>query len=648
MANYNTDQFQDQTRSSVWERWTLSRRGQLILLGVMATLMMGSLWLIGGWAFERSLADMRAKLDARMSLYAANIVSALEKHEYLPILLARDPMITDVFDPSVSHIDLDNINRYLSTIRQISEVSAVYVMDKRGLTIVASNWDQADSFVGQNFRFRPYFKNAMQGRRGHYFALGTTSKIPGYYVSYPIGDLENPQGVIVVKVSLARLEEAWGRARESVFVTDSNGVAIVASAQEWLFRTLEPLNEKQRTQFARTRQYADAPLKALQVARLESLDSHIQKMHVRYPDPEGDHQNPIDQDKWVSAYVHQKPVLGTDWMLHYVFKASLLQNDVFDAVITAAMVWGVIITLTLLIIQRKRVIEARLDFQEQHRLMLEQAAEELEQRVERRTLALQKTNDQLEQEITERLRAERKARHTQDELVQAGKLAAIGQMAAGLTHEMNQPVTAIRNYAENARTFIERNSMDMAQQNLRYIADLCDHLGGIAGQLKVFARKSPVQVRAVHVPDAVNETLTLLKSGTRLTEINVIEKYDDRALWVSADQIRLVQVLLNVIRNAMEALENTDDPTIAIVTQRIGERVHITVHDNGIGIEDAVLEHVFNPFFTTKDVGKGLGLGLSISSRIVQDFGGVLKAYNHPEEGGAVFEINLNHAKGTL
>ena len=253
---------------------THSRKAGVLCLSILVSIAVASLWVIGSLAFDKSLADMRAKIDARMSLYSANIVSALEKHEYLPILLSRDPVINEIFQTGLAQSDQDRISRHLNVIQQTAEVSAVYVMDHTGLTRAASNWDQDDSFVGQNFQFRPYFKNAMKGRRGYYFALGTRSKIPGYYVSYPLGDLENPKGVIVVKVSLARLEEAWARARDTVFVTDLNGVAIVGSAQEWLFRTLTPLKANQRDQFLETRQYADAPLKPLQMARREQVDGH--------------------------------------------------------------------------------------------------------------------------------------------------------------------------------------------------------------------------------------------------------------------------------------------------------------------------------------------------------------------------------------
>jgi len=622
------------------------RQANVIIVGCFAALMMGSLWAVGVWAFERSLSEMREKLDARMSLYAANIVSALEKHEYLPVLLSRDPMIQQLFEAGGPvRLDHDRINRHLSVIQQTAEVSAVYVMDRNGTTVVASNWDQEDSFVGQNFQFRPYFKNAMKGRQGYYFALGTTSKIPGYYVSYPLGDLENPVGVIVVKVSLARLEEAWARAQDTVFVSDANGVVIVASAQEWLFRTIAPIKQTQRVTFVKTRQYAETPLKPLQIARAEQVDGHTQRMHLRYPNAEGSHSAPLDHEKWMSTYIHQKPVLGTEWMLHYVFKASELRKDVIDAVLSAALIWGVIIALILVLLQRRRVIFARLQLQEQRRDMLQQAATDLEHRVERRTLALQQANENLEQEIVVRMKAQQQARETQDELIQAAKLAAIGQMAAGMTHEMNQPVTAIRNYAETAQAFMTRGSPHIAEQNLGHIMNLCDRLGAIAGQLKVFARKAPVQVQTVCVLDHIEEALGLLRSGTHLDDMTIERSFDLDAHWAQADPIRLVQVLVNVIRNAMDAVAGCAIQRIDIATHREVDFVHITVRDTGRGIDPVHLSQVFDPFFTTKEVGEGLGLGLSISSRIMQDFEGRLQAHNHPD-GGAVFVLILKAEDG--
>ncbi len=617
----------------------LQNRSIKILLVILISIAMPlTLWALAQWTHTNSLNDLRRKLDSRMQLYSSNIVSELEKYEYLPVILARDPILKSLFEGEMLDFRIDRANRHLSAIEQIAEVSAVYVMTTQGNTVAASNWDEENSFVGKNFRFRPYFKNAMQGRTGHYFALGTTSNIPGYYLSYPIGDGDKIDGVVVVKVSVARLEEAWARAKEEVIVTDRNGVVIISGRDEWRFRTLEKLRPDLRQSLINSRQYSDAQLIPIETGRERIIDDNTKRIAIRHPLANGK-----DASKWEDIYIRSRPVLGTDWIVHYIFREATLRNDVINTLIIAAFAWLIAILSFLYMLQRRNMINHRLEYQERHRQTLENAAIELEHRVERRTKALSEANKRLEEEIQERHKAEDDLHRAQDELVQAGKLAALGQMAAGITHEMNQPLTAIRSYADNASVLLKRDRLDDVDSNLVQISQLCARLGKISGQLKVFSRKTPSQKEPISLVKVMADTLTLLESSSKFENTQIINNIKDPSISVLGEAIRLEQVLLNILRNALDALADKAGACIWISAHAQGTRMVIHIRDNGPGFEGDDLERIFDPFFTTKEVGKGLGLGLSISSRIIQDFGGVLKAHNHPD-GGAVFTIELLQA----
>jgi two-component system C4-dicarboxylate transport sensor histidine kinase DctB len=617
-----------------------NKSNRFLFVMIMLCILPVFLWTIGSWRHAQSLNELKQTLDSELKLFSSNIVSELEKYEYLPILLSGDPLLKQLLKKDTHNKDeIDQVNRHLSLIQNTTEVSTVYLMNKTGLTLAASNWDKEDSFVGKNFKFRPYFKNAMQGGIGKYFALGTTSNIPGYYVSYPLINNNEISGVVVVKVSVARLENDWLNAQKEVFISDRNDVIIISGSTPWKFRTLYPINTKKRDELIQSRQYADANLIPIDRGRETTIDDFTKRLSIRTPTArEG------NAEGWDTVYLRSLPVIGTDWTIHYVYRQANVRQDVINILIIAAFSWLITVLSILYILQRRSLIASRLEYQERHQRTLEEAAVELEKRVERRTRALSDSNQKLEDEIKERQKAEKDLHLAQDELVQAGKLAALGQMAAGITHEMNQPLTAIRSYADNAKILIERERLTDAQSNLGLITELCARLGKISGQLKVFARKTPSQKEPILLSKIITDTLNLLENSAKLENITITNNCEQNNQLVLGETVRLEQVLLNILRNAVDALSDQNDGLIELNLEHSENRMTLLIRDNGPGFKDNDLKHVFDPFFTTKEVGEGLGLGLSISSRIIQDFGGVLKARNHPD-GGAVFSIELLKAR---
>jgi two-component system, NtrC family, C4-dicarboxylate transport sensor histidine kinase DctB len=319
---------------------------------------------------------------------------------------------------------------------------------------------------------------------------------------------------------------------------------------------------------------------------------------------------------------------------------ALDSRPVSDRVLSAALSAGIatllLLAAGLVVLQRRLALAERLEYQRRSRLMLEH-------RVTERTVELSSANARLTEEVAERERAEEEARRARDDLIQAAKLAALGQMAAGIVHEVNQPISAIRSYAENASLLLERGRIDLVRANLGEITGLTERMAKITRQLKTFARKSSGVVTPVSPRVVVEHALGLLGARTSDLGAEVVFELPDKDPLVLADQARLEQVLVNLLRNALDAVATRNNRLITISLGEDEEHVLLSVRDTGPGITEENLPRLFDPFFTTKEVGEGLGLGLSISYGIVQGFGGRIWAGNHPD-GGAVFTVALRRA----
>jgi two-component system C4-dicarboxylate transport sensor histidine kinase DctB len=261
-----------------------------------------------------------------------------------------------------------------------------------------------------------------------------------------------------------------------------------------------------------------------------------------------------------------------------------------------------------------------------------------------RTADLNAANTQLIQEVEERRLAEKQLRQTQTELVQAGKLAALGQMSAALSHEFNQPLAAVKSYAENAATFLDRDRPDNARENVLRISQMADRMASISKHLRNFARRPQEKQGPVSLLTVLDGALALTSAKLREAGGEIVVSKPDDDVAVVGGQVRLQQVVVNLIANALDAMEGHKDPVVEINIALQADVAILTVRDTGQGLSDEAKEQIFDPFYTTKSPGKGLGLGLSISYNIIRDFGGRLSASNHPE-GGAVFALELKRAE---
>ena len=273
------------------------------------------------------------------------------------------------------------------------------------------------------------------------------------------------------------------------------------------------------------------------------------------------------------------------------------------------------------------------------------AQRELEAKVAARTADLSTANLKLAGEIEERARAEGDLRETQGELIQAAKMATLGQMAAGITHELNQPLAALRGLAENAGAFLRQGREEEAAANLTRIVSLVDRLGKITGQLRSFSRRSGTERVAVDVAAAIAESLAILSPRIRASGARVTTDLDPAAQWVVFEPIRLSQVLVNLVGNALDAVKGRPGAQVVIRAWAGEGQVVLSVEDNGPGLEGAALARIFDPFFTTKPAGEGLGLGLPISLAIAREFGATLQPRPMPG-GGLAFDLALEAAAG--
>ena len=496
----------------------------------------------------------------------------------------------------------------------------------------SSNWQRDDSFVGEDLSFRPHFRDAMNNGSGRIFGIGTTRGEPGYYLSSRLADRGQTLGVAVIKVSLEQLEKSWSTGEAPAMGSDENGVVILGSVADWKFTTLRPLDEATRSAFDQTQQYNRRALKPLGLKEIRELDHGARLVRISGDSPEMVSVYPV-----TGRFLAQsRPLPGTPWTLT-VFSHLEQVDDIAQSRATVAIVVAVLLFMFgLMLAERRRHLKDRLAAQQ----ALQQAHDELERKVDERTADLSAANHLLQDEIAERIRAERTLRAAQDELVQAGKLAVIGQLSTGIAHELNQPLAALRTLSGNSVRFLERGDLTTTRTNLERIAQLVDRMGQITGQLRNFARKSSGQLQPVALCHAIDNALALLEPRLRQANAEIVRHCplpEPRAL---CDANRLEQVLINLIGNALDAMAGQAAPQIEIDCSGATGSARLAVRDHGPGLDDAAQAHLFEPFFTTKPAGDGLGLGLTISAGIIRDFGGTLTGSNHPA-GGAVFTLEM-------
>ncbi len=580
---------------------------------------------------------MREAATHQLDILAAAIDSEVTRHASIPSAIELSPDVLALLRASEEGQDMlqGAANRFLQKLNDHLGGPAIFVLDPRGRVVASSDWIFSDNLLGADLSYMPFFRDAVTGVPARHYAIDHIRHEPGYYFALPIRDETQDWrviGVAVVKSGIRELERRWLGQEAPALIVDHNGVVLLASPPEWRYATLQAQGRVGLEAVSRE-QFAGQTLGALSLdIRLDGAD---EGKVLRLPAHLRGDVNPLSGGRPYLALSRNLP--GTAWRV-VVFsdlRPVAVQAATHAALADAAL--GCILLGALYANQRRRLARGR----EEARAILQRANQELENKVQERTVDLSDAVERLQREVAERQRAEQTLRAAQDELVQAAKLAVLGQMATGITHELSQPLGAIRTLSANAVAFMQRGDLATAEKNLGIVGQLAEQAGGIITPLKTFARKSPAVSASVDVAQAVDSALFLFEQRLRKQNVT-IERGIEAGAWVAwCDQNRLQQVLVNLIGNAIDAMAEQPKRCLSFAaTAQDDGRIALSVSDTGSGFSAKALAHLFEPFFTTKQPGEGLGLGLTISRDILRDFGGDLLADPAPG-GGARFTVLL-------
>ena len=583
-----------------------------MLLGALAT------WAAGSIAARRALAALDRNAHASAALHNAVLRSELDKFRLVPTALAGDPEARAALAGDSRAIA--SFDRRLEQVSGSIHAAAIYLIAADGRTVAASNWNLPTSFVGSNYGFRAYFREALAHGESEQFALGTVSRQPGLYLARRV-DAGTTRGVIVVKVEFGAMEGDWAQSAEPAFVTDARGIVLVTSVPGWRFLTEGSLPAAERAAIRRNLDFGDAPLSPLPITAHRGADAALVDARLVAGAPP-------------QTYLETTaPTTLPGWTLHVLTPVgTVVSNAATSARLAAALAFMLIAIAVFLVGRRQQRIRQR-------------AAEALaaratlEREVDARTRELRLANEQLQVEMADRLASEARLQEARDQLVQANKLASLGQIAAGVAHEINQPVAAISSYAHNGRECLARDRRSDVEDSFASIQAMTERIGAITGELRGFARKATGEVGVVRLDDAIDGALLLLRDRIARQQVTVTRAPAD-ALAVRAERIRLEQVLMNLLGNALDALADQPEPAIALSIAATARRVDLDIADNGPALPAAVAASLFQPFNSSKE--DGLGLGLVISRDIMADFGGAL--LHVPAERGVVFRLRMVRA----
>jgi len=578
---------------------------RVMLCGIAASGLV-SLAALSGYAvaWHTGLEKLREAQQHRLDVLAADVDARLKRFSFLPSLLEITPYVFRLLETPTDADLRERVSQYLQGISATTGADMLYVIDQAGIARAAADWKEPGTPVGQDLSFRPYVRDALNGRQGRFYGVGVTSGRPGYYLSYALSQQGRQRGVATVKVNLEEVETTWRGLPGDVLLVDEHSVVILASRAPWKYRPLEPLDAEALQEAMQERRYGQAALQPLGWRVRESLQADARLLEV-----DGARQ---------LASTRQLP--ENEWRLMALDDVTEVADSARNAAAMAALGCGVLLLLGIVGWMRGR-------------------AGRLERAIQ---VQLQAANDKLETKVLERTAELRAA---QDELVHAGKMAALGQMSAGMVHELNQPLTAMRTLTDNAAVMLKRVSTEPmrlreVEANLARIARLVDRLGRLTGQLKSFAYKTETRRVPVDVAQVLDGARLLLGQRLQDEAVTLTVQVRPARLRVLGDASLLEQVMVNLMGNAIDAMAQAPRKELRVAAWVQQTRCLITVTDSGTGIRADMLTRLFEPFATTKVAGAGLGLGLMISAHLVRDLGGSLQGSN-AEGGGACFTVEL-------
>lgn len=534
-------------------------RWYLAAIGLTAVALLAGLAMLGLDRAMRvsALAETRAAATSRAEILAAGLESELNKFTLVPRVLAGDPEVAKLLagETAVRAV----LNRRLAVLAQQTNAAAIYLMDAKGMTLASSNWDRPDSFIGSDYGFRDYFRGALRNGTATEFALGTVSRRPGLYLAERVGPEERPLGVVAVKVEFDSLERKWSDAEDGVFVTDVDGIVLLASNPDWRFRAS-----------AGDAKQAQARDPARDAMRFGVRDIAPFEVPAR-----GEAASPVRMIEKI------QPIAPTGWELHLLADPS----QRLSVALANGRLAGVSILALLILAGGGAWVLRR---QRQARAAGEVAAQ------------------------TATLR---------EQLQQANRLATLGQITAGLGHEIRQPLAAMQVYAETGERLLAAARHAEAAENFGKIAGLASRIGEITAEQLQFSRRSAEEPRDVTLAEVIDGSLLLLRDQLRHKDLTLERPAPDAAATtVRARHVQLEQVLVNLLQNAAQACNQGGSIALAITAANGSVRLCVT--DSGPGVPPWLRDTLFQPFVTSKS--DGIGLGLAIARDIMRQLGGDL------------------------
>ncbi|MEQ9329516.1 MAG: ATP-binding protein [Rhodospirillales bacterium] len=599
------------------------------LVGLALAAAVLAVWLTTHWARSLALDTLRQRSAETLRLTIDNLGVELDRYIFLPRVLSTNPAVLAAVGRRALGAELSRADRELEEVEAVTGAADIFLYDVGGTVIAGRTDDGGPPGIGADLSALPFFHAALEGRLGRFFTAYPDTLDPVYAYAHPVWIDNEVRGVVVVVVNLGELQDRFKlvTAEHEIIVQDRQGIAFLSSRQDWRLRKVLPLSATDREEIAREGRYVGLALQALPIRARQD------KLYIVHEDGG---EGPAAGEP---AYLRlERPLPRADWRVSILVDTAAVGRQVAQAGAISVFAAASLFLLLVALYQRRRRIEERMALQKE-------ATARLEDRVRERTSELMLTNRRLLASIAEREKAEGDLRQAQEELIQASKLAALGQMSAGLSHELNQPLAAIRSYADNASAYLDRDEPGKARKNLTGIGELTERMARIIRNLRTYARNEQTPVRPVLLSEALSGATALLEA--RIRAVNAEVRIADNApgVLVMGGDVRLQQVFVNLLANALDAVETQTTRDIDIgIAATDGEDLVITVRDSGPGIDPAQIGSVFDPFYSTKEVGKGMGLGLSITFGIVELFGGRITAANHPD-GGALFTIILRRAE---
>ena len=557
--------------------WTKALVGLLVLAAAVV------LWILDGWLRDNFTLDTRNRAELRLVLYAGNVEAELLRTQVVPVMLSRDPVLREALQSG----SYTTISQLLIDLQSEVGSASIELLDTQGRVVAATDRNR----LGVNRASDPGFVDARRSNDTTFSVQERDSGGYGFSFARALRQSGQLLGVITVEVDLAKFERSWAGFADAVALMDSEGRIILSTEPRWRGKSE-----------AEALELRDAPT-AIQRAFRATAD-----WTGRGPD----------------AFVANEGVLRSDtrirhrgWRLVSYTRFDGVRNRVNGVLAGAGFGFALLLALVFYLLSRR--------------------AWQTSARIESESIELRALNRRLQAEVAAREKAQGELKVAEQTLAQSSKLAVLGEMSAGVSHELNQPLAAMKTYLAGARLLITRRRTEEALVSFQRLDELIDRMGAITRQLKSFARKGGEAFAPIDLRGCVTEALAMMEPQLRAGRVLVVRTLPRTPVMVMGDPLRLEQVIVNLMRNAVDAMDEANAPQIDLILTE-GDTVTLTVRDNGAGIAD--IDRVFEPFHTTKPAGRGVGLGLSISSRIINDHGGRLTAQNLAE-GGAAFNITL-------